>query len=133
METFNRFEVCWYLYEERQQFRIAGTARLIDGSTKLNTEDAKSLLELRRNTWKSLSTNMKKQYILPSPGQPLEGKALEDATCAQAPVDAPPNFALILLEPDSVDHLTLTEPMMRIRHRRPPDNGGWLPPAPLNP
>lgn len=108
-------ELCWYFTETREQFRLGGPLRLITPAH----EDADSI-QLRQEAWANLSDNSRQQFAWPQPGQPR-------AQTGYAPTDlseSPPlsTFAVLILDPDAVDHLELRgEPQNRYQYWRQPD------------
>lgn len=129
IRTQPRFEVCWYLHEALQQFRLAGHATLIDAARQ-----EADLSQLRTKAWQRLSGSTKQQYFMPQPGAPRDDAVLS-ASMEQSPPDSPPpsTFALVLCRPSEVDHITLGDPMKRVLHRQDPATGEWESPQDLNP
>jgi pyridoxamine 5'-phosphate oxidase len=101
-------EACWYFTETREQFRLAGTLKLVEA------HEADLNLQLARKTaWQSLSDAARLQFTWPNPGKPQAEKAAFELPLPEAdtPLD---NFCLLLLTPYKVDHLELKgEPQQR--------------------
>ncbi|WP_008319198.1 Npun_F5749 family FMN-dependent PPOX-type flavoprotein [Leptolyngbya sp. PCC 6406] len=93
-------EACWYFTQTREQFRLGGTLTLVTAATVEET-----LQVARHHAWQALSDNARQQFTWPHPGQPHIADGFDtphpDPT---APLDG---FALLLLNPDQVDHLEL--------------------------
>lgn len=94
-------EVCWYFPNTREQFRFAGRLTLVG---EMYTGSA--LQAVRASTWQDLSDAARSQFTWADPGQP---RISDDGFNAPLPdAIAPlPNFCLLLLDPDRVDHLEL--------------------------
>lgn len=104
-------EVCWYFTKTREQFRIAGTLKLITADPNQAQQQA------RVNLWQQLSDNARLQFTWPHPGQPRADQT--EFTDIPAPDETrpPDNFGLVLLNPTAVDHLQLRgEPQNRDRY-----------------
>lgn len=121
-----RAEACWMFNERREQFRLCGTLRVI-GSGDEGQDD-------RLETWRSLSPPSRSSFAWPEPG----AERSDDARF-QVPEPDPeqplPTFALLLLEPEEVDHLDLRQaPHARTRFERIDRDGrsAWKPVA-MNP
>ncbi|RUL88547.1 pyridoxamine 5'-phosphate oxidase family protein [Tautonia sociabilis] len=108
-----RAEACWVFRESREQFRIAGRLLLVDDA---HSESA--LADERLACWAGLPTATRLSFCWPSPGAPrAEPRRFRVPT--PDPNRPPPNFALLVLEPDRVDHLDLRpDPHARIRYQR---------------
>jgi PPOX class probable FMN-dependent enzyme len=93
--------VCWYFANTREQFRLAGKLTLV------GHQDSNSFLQSARAvTWQELSDAARTQFTWSDPGKPR----VENQEFNQQPPDplAPlPNFCLLLLNPDRVEHLEL--------------------------
>lgn len=102
-------EACWYFTKTREQFRLAGRLTLV-GADYPN----EVLREARQETWQKLSDATRLQFTWPDPGKPSgeDSKAfLPSPPSADKPL---PNFYLLLLDPERVDHLQLRgEPQNR--------------------
>lgn len=113
-------EVCWYFTKTREQFRLAGKLTLI---TTDSSEEAfqKELLSI----WQNLSDSARLQFAWPYPGKPREKD--ESAFSAEVSDNDPlPNFCLLLLDPEKVDHLELRgTPQNRYLYTRK-DSQTWL-------
>lgn len=101
-------EACWYFSQTREQFRLAGTLKLV------TLEEADSDLQLaRKTTWQNLSDAARSQFTWPNPGKPQGSKAAFELPMPETdtPLD---NFCLLLLTPYKIDHLELSgEPQQR--------------------
>ena len=94
-------ELCWYFPRSREQFRVRGTATLIEAGHP----DA-DLLVARDTVWLGLSGSVRVQFAWPNPGGPREEPAVFDIP-APAKASPPAEFCLIVVEPERVDHLQL--------------------------
>ena len=118
--------ICWYFTKTREQFRIQGDLQLVTSE-----EQDLNLLKIRQITWQSLSDGSRSQFAWPTPGQPVaDQSAFEvDLPDPNQPLD---NFCLLLLTPQTVDHLQLKpNPQQRCLYRLQPDQT-WLI-QPINP
>ncbi|MEL6221744.1 MAG: Npun_F5749 family FMN-dependent PPOX-type flavoprotein [Cyanobacteria bacterium J06627_8] len=101
-------EICWYFSKTREQFRITGQITLItEGST------SRDELESRKQIWHNLSDNARTQFAWPFPGH---RRSVSDEFEVELPSpDEPlPQFSVLLLSPNRVDHLELRgEPQNR--------------------
>jgi pyridoxamine 5'-phosphate oxidase len=104
-------EVCWYFPKTREQFRVAGRMQLIDATCK----DAE-LLAARDRQWMDLSEQGRSQFFWPHPGQPIPAEPI--ITPEDSGTNAIPKpFCLLLLNPETVDHLELRgDPQQRWRY-----------------
>ncbi|KAF3439836.1 hypothetical protein FNV43_RR18114 [Rhamnella rubrinervis] len=109
-------EICWYLTDTWEQFRIKGTIDIIDGS---NPDPVK--LQQREKSWFVRSPSSRLVYLDPGlpyqDEQPLNEAILDP--CA-GPVDA---FCLLILDPEQVDYLNLKSNERLIFIPRQNDNG----------
>jgi PPOX class probable FMN-dependent enzyme len=109
-----RAEACWLFREAREQFRLLGKLRLIG-----EDHPDEDLAEARLESWGALPTSSRLAFSWPDPGAPL-AEPRRFRVAAPDPDRPPANFALLLLEPDRVDHLDLrADPHARIRYDRP--------------
>ncbi|CAM9705779.1 unnamed protein product, partial [Heterosigma akashiwo] len=110
-----RAEVCWYFEKTREQFRIRGDLKLI----KFDEADPK-LAKARVVQWKTLSDNARIQFSWPFPGQERVEHEDDEADFNPPPPDSDvpeDTFCLLLLEPNSIDHLQLKlNPQLRSRY-----------------
>ncbi|EKX44273.1 hypothetical protein GUITHDRAFT_72279, partial [Guillardia theta CCMP2712] len=110
MSHGNIVEVCWYLTETREQFRIAGNLMYI-------TKDAKEekFVNERISTWKTVSEASQRSYFSPAPGQIVDQTPLvEPAAGALGNQSFPPDsFVVGLVDPFKIDYLHLRSPQVR--------------------
>ena len=96
-------ELCWYFPQTREQYRIAGTMRVV----KVDEAD-NAMLAARETAWKRMSDGARSQFAWPFPG--LE-RTEDDSSWDPEPVteDRPPleEFCLLVLDPHEIDHLQL--------------------------
>ena len=90
----------------REQFRITGRIAVVD-----HEEKDEHLKAMRVAQWESISQNARFQFLWPHPGRPRDPASTMDDPRFSPP---PPNptqpedtFALLILEPTAVDHLSL--------------------------
>jgi pyridoxamine 5'-phosphate oxidase len=111
-------ELCWYFPKTREQFRMAGSLHLV-----MDTHPDPVQQTARRQRWHDLSDAARTQFAWADPGQPRDP---EDAF-SPAPPDPTqplPNFCLLLLDPEQVDHLELRgDPQTRQIYRH--HESGW--------
>lgn len=96
-------QLCWYLAQTREQFRISGCIEVIE-----HNDDYQH--DLRFQQWQNLSDSAKLSYFGDNPGALL---GLDDQYQAQSEAEVDlmplnPNFTLLLLTPILVEHLQLT-------------------------
>lgn len=133
-----RCEMVWWFAKTSEQFRISGNLVLVGDDTDENNNPA--LHSARKQQWGNLSGPAREQFFWPSPGLPLpldqeaSGEAREDQGEAE-PVpkggrgqdgkvlDAPSNFLLMLLVPDQVKYLRLTDNTAQLDTATA--DGGW--------
>ena len=110
-------EICWYFTKTREQFRIAGNLTLV----KSNFAEF-SLLQQRKQVWQKLSDSARAQFAWACP---KESRIREQEKFISAlPSDTEPleNFCLLLLNPQTVDHLELKgEPQNRTLYIQEPE------------
>lgn len=111
-------EVCWYFPKSREQFRLSGLVRLgIADAADSGLETA------RQQAWQGLSDNARIQFGWPQPG---EGRS-PTTSFEVAPLDPnmpPDTFCLLLLDPQTVDHLELRgDPQQRTHYTY--QDGEW--------
>ena len=104
--------VCWYFTKTREQFRLSGQIAVVTTDTPQG-----SLADARKQLWQNLSDSSRAQFTWPQPKAPRA-----DDTAFSAPADEQtpsPSFCLLLLDVESVDHLTLRgDPQNRCIYRR---------------
>jgi pyridoxamine 5'-phosphate oxidase len=112
-------EVCWYFPRSRDQFRFSGQLMLVSADC-----DDPTLAKMRTTLWHDLSDAARVQFRWPDPGKP---RASGEAFTLPPPDAAEPlpTFALLLLEPERVDHLALRgNPQDRMLYWN--RNGLWI-------
>lgn len=118
-------EICWYFPKTREQFRISGRLNLI-----AETCPEPSQQQARKTAWQELSDAARLQFAWPHPGY----KRADVQAFTPSPPDAfkpLPNFCLLLLIPETVDHLELRgEPQNRQFYQL--ENHQWVTTA-INP
>jgi PPOX class probable FMN-dependent enzyme len=110
-------ELCWYFTKTREQFRLGGQVRVIDGHATPDSD-----VQVRDGAWADLSEKSKQQFVWPTPGAPRTHEGYE---FVEGLDDKPPpeNFAVLVFDTDAVDHLELKgEPQNRYRYWRLPDH-----------
>jgi len=108
-----RAEVAWYFTHTREQFRL----RVRVNAITPDEQDA-GLLALRERVWTGLSDPAREQFFWRSPGRPL-GEGERPAVGA----GLPGTFAVLVLQPDYIDHLVLAK--VQTRHLSRFDHGDW--------
>jgi pyridoxamine 5'-phosphate oxidase len=93
--------ICWYFPKTREQFRLSGTLRYIDRRTTCAVDG-----QVYHHTWEALTDSARQQFYWPPPGEPrcqesIDFPAIDTLDC---PADY---YALLILMPESVDHLVL--------------------------
>ncbi len=96
-----RAELCWYFPSSREQFRLAGTTRLVGP----DHPDA-ALAAARLDAWTALSPASRRSFSWPDPGRPRTGP-FRFAAIDPDPVLALATFLLLVLDPAQVDYLDL--------------------------
>ena len=113
-------ELCWYFPQTREQYRIAGTMRVV----KVDDED-EAMLRARGEAWKRMSDGARSQFAWPFPGIERGG---DDSAFSPDPVtaDLPPleEFCLLVLDPERVDHLSLKSNERTVFSRSSEGEGG---------
>ena len=109
-----RCEINWYFTESREQYRITGKASLI-------TENSTDYQVQRRWHWQQLSAVAKADYNKAVPGIPLPemtADANHPAALSKYQMTEPHNnFVLLIVRPESVDHvMLLPSPHQRVMH-----------------
>lgn len=117
-----RAEACWIFRESREQFRLAGRLRLI-----AEDHPEPDLAVARLASWGETPASTRLTFGWPDPGSP-RAEPRRFRVSAPDPDRPPSSFALLLLEPDRVDHLDLRpDPHARTRYQRPGGPGGGAP------
>ena len=113
-------ELCWYFPRSREQFRLRGTATLIEAG-----HPDPEMLVARDTVWLGLPASVRVQFAWPDPGEPREDLTVFDIP-APAKASPPGEFCLIVVEPERVDHLALRPfPHQRDVYERDGE-GKWL-------
>ncbi|MGF1457456.1 MAG: Npun_F5749 family FMN-dependent PPOX-type flavoprotein [Leptolyngbyaceae cyanobacterium] len=108
-------ELCWYFTETREQFRLGGETSVITDSL----EDA-ACQAIRDRAWEKLSENSRQQFAWPEPGLPRVQTGYDPVDLSESPPLS--TFAVLVFEPDFVDHLELRgAPQNRYQYRRQAD------------
>lgn len=108
----SRAEICWYFSKTREQFRITGELQMITSE-----EEESRLQQLRQDTWQQLSDAGRSQFAWPTPAQPVADQSAFEVTPPDRNYPLP-NFCLLLLVPQQVDHLQLRQiPQQRCWYR----------------
>jgi PPOX class probable FMN-dependent enzyme len=102
-------ELSLWLPQKRQQFRIAGTVSIDSRCDQV---------------WRGLSDATRATFFWPTPAQPLS-RDQTFANAIPATVNPPPNFELLALWPQQVEHLDLN-PHPHRRRRWLRSTEGWL-------
>ena len=105
--------MAWYFTHTREQFRLRVRVNAITPD-----EQEAGLLALRERVWAGLSDPAREQFFWPSPGSPL-GEGERPAVGA----GLPGTFAVLVLQPDYIDHLVLAK--VQTRHLSRFDHGDW--------
>ncbi len=112
-------EVCWYFPNTHEQFRIGGPVAVIG-------DDASDgdLAVAREHAWRELGEPVRMSFNWPAPGQP-RAVGLPFQTERPDPSNPVPNFCLLMLDPQEVDHLEINgNPQNRWQFRRDAE-GDW--------
>lgn len=110
-------EACWYFTKTREQFRIGGQLTVVTADTS-----QPQLVQARQQLWQRISDNARLQFAWPYPKVPRQADAdfTPPAPDSQTPL---PTFCLLLLNPHSVDQLSLRgEPQDRMLYQRVEDS-----------
>ena len=112
--------LCWYFAKTREQFRLDGSAELIDAA-----EADAALRAARAQAWEHLSESARAQFVWPTPGAAFEPEGAVEQFPSKVPLaTAPECFLLLRINVYGVDHLELRgSPQLRTRYARQQD--GW--------
>lgn len=117
---------CWYFPKTREQFRIAGHCQIVHAQ-----DQQPDLLEQRRRLWRDLSDRARAQFLWPAPGRPRAAQRededdLDDTDIGDLDAHTPhPNFTLLMIHAQRVDHLLLKGAPHRRQQFRRLDDGRW--------
>jgi pyridoxamine 5'-phosphate oxidase len=104
-------EMCWYSVESRIQYRLRGVCR-----TVLKNVQEPALQALRKHLWGALSLASRGTFFGPTPGAPYSEYVAPSEDGAR---EAPPSFALVLLQLEQVETLRLADtPHQRMRYAK---------------
>jgi PPOX class probable FMN-dependent enzyme len=111
--------ICWYFPKTREQFRLSGALVGVDRHTLQVADES-----VYRHTWEALSDSARQQFYWPKPGEPRlqEDIDLPALETLEYPADC---YALLILTPDSVDHLVLQGYPHQRHHYRCDAAGKW--------
>ncbi|KNC97665.1 uncharacterized protein SPPG_07132 [Spizellomyces punctatus DAOM BR117] len=113
-------ELCWYFPETREQFRLAGTVRVVlppHHTMRIHEADMPNSgidwEELRKHHFHNLSPGARSQFLWPNPKQTRADtsgwvQAINDQD-TQAISEALKNFSLLVFEVQGIDRLELRE------------------------
>lgn len=102
LQRLPQAEACWYFPKTREQFRLRGAVALVQ------SEGASlQLAQERRLTWQGLSETARRQFAGAPPGRPQSEERPDGIPPPVSATDPLPNFGLLLLAPQEVDHLQL--------------------------
>lgn len=111
-------EVCWYFPKTREQFRLGGSILAVEADAA-----DEALLALRQRSWQELSDAARCQFGWPHPGQERAPDA--DFEVTPNPSEPLSCFVVLLLDPQTVDHLELRgTPQNRSRYEQSAE--GWV-------
>jgi PPOX class probable FMN-dependent enzyme len=119
LARINWAEACWYFPVTHEQFRIGGRVRIVSEDTPESV-----LLEARRAAWRELAEPVRITFNWPEPGEPRDFQ-VPFPTEHPDPEEPLPQFSLVILDPEAVDHLELNgNPQNRWQFQRD-DRGHW--------
>ena len=114
-KTATTAEMVWWFSKSSEQYRIRGSLVFIGAETSNHDEEdeeSKFLSMARKQQWGNLSDMAREQFYWNDPGMPYENEATvptggrdENGTV----LPPPDNFLLMLLYPNRVDYLRLTD------------------------
>lgn len=114
-------EICWYFPKTREQFRLSGQLILVDEKYPEAT-----LEKARQKTWQDLSEAARLQFAWPNPGEMRTDDQEAFSPPPPDPMQPSPNFCLLLLVVEQVDHLELRgEPQNRSLYQQRSDKE-WI-------
>mmetsp|Transcript_8087 Transcript_8087/g.15004 ORF Transcript_8087/g.15004 Transcript_8087/m.15004 type:complete len:219 (+) Transcript_8087:336-992(+) len=121
-------EVCSWISGANTQFRISGRMHVL-------TADSDEIdLKIRQDLWSKLPRHTTAFCTWKAPGQPKDGSYSDSSEIKdiEGDDDAHPNFCVLVLEPDFVDHLRLGSNQARWiykynSHQSNPDDDGGSP------
>ena len=105
-------EICWYFTKTREQFRLGGKLTLVTADYP-----EQPLCMERQKTWQNITNAARLQFAWPYPGKIRDNGRDAFSPTPPSPDQPLPNFCLLLLEPEKVEHLQLKgEPQHRWRY-----------------
>jgi len=113
-------EMVWWFQKSSEQYRISGQLRLI-GSDE---EDREAIIA-RKQQWGNLSDRAREQMFWNHPGVPYEGEPEVPVAGRDSEgkvLEPPDSFLLMLLEPETVKYLRLTDNYAQTDML---ENGAW--------
>lgn len=110
---------CWYFPVTHEQFRVGGVATIAG-----EEERDPIRLEARRECWLAMPESARLVFAWPNPGEPRERRVPFPAHLARPDVPLP-NFCLMVLDPQEVDHLELNGDPQNRWHYRSDSLGRW--------
>lgn len=121
-------EACWYFTKTREQLRLSGHLTVVSADTaETSSADPQIsvLAQSRQQLWERISDNARLQFAWPHPKE----RRIETADFnppAPDPQVPPSTFCLLLLNPHSVDWLSLRgEPQDRKLYVRDDGSDNW--------
>jgi PPOX class probable FMN-dependent enzyme len=111
-------EACWYFPTTREQFRLTGKLTLVRES-----EADPALQKARTAIWQDISDSARSQFAWAHPGLPRDEQGFN--VSPPDPTHPLPQFCLLLLDPEVVDHLELRGNPQNRWHYYQKDNQ-WL-------
>lgn len=134
-------ELCWWFLKSSEQYRIRGKLTVV-GSAEDNLEASPELMSARKQQWGNLRDSAREQFYWTQPGVPINEETDEkilapgtNSSVLEVPVGGrgsdgkvlppPKTFLLLLLWPEYVDYLRLTDNCRMIFQRMPGVGDVW--------
>ncbi|KAI9294379.1 hypothetical protein K502DRAFT_324870 [Neoconidiobolus thromboides FSU 785] len=109
LEKNNAFELCWYLNELNEQYRIRGEGYVVKKGDGYKSLTEIEILDLKKRYFNKLNDQLKLSFYIDNTGVlKTEEETAKEYDEASMKEKALSNFTLLLLKPDHVDHLELT-------------------------